>query len=97
MLYDPTDTSPDVRIGFYAAANDMAAKLAAGTLTPEQARVAPQLIFNQQLDAWLTMFFIAVLWIVILDMLRVSFRHLAGKPVPEVSETPYQATRLGRG
>jgi len=43
------------------------------------------------------MFFIAVLWIVILDMLRVSFRHLAGKPVPEVSETPYQATRLGRG
>jgi len=88
--------SPDVRIGFYAAANDMAAKLAAGTLTPEQARVAPQLIFNQQLDAWLTMFFIAVLWIVILDMLRVSYRHLAGKPVPNVSETPYEASRLGK-
>ncbi len=88
--------SPDVRIGFYAAANDMAARLAAGTLTPEQARVAPQLIFNQQLDAWLTMFFIAVLWIVILDMLRVSYRHLAGKPVPNVSETPYEASRLGK-
>lgn len=89
--------SPDVRIGFFAAANDMADKLAAGVLSPDRAAVAPQLIFNQQLDAWLTMFFIAVLWIVILDMLRVSFRHLAGKPVLSVSETPYVATRLGKG
>ena len=44
-------TSPDVRIGLFAAANDLAAKLAAGTLPPERAAVAPQLIFNQRLDA----------------------------------------------
>jgi carbon starvation protein len=87
--------SPDVRIGFFAAADDLSARLAAGVLTPEQAKVAPQLIFNQHLDAWLTMFFIAVLWIVILDMLRVSFRSLAGKPVSMVTETPYVPTRLG--
>ena len=42
--------SSDVRVGFMAAANDLAAKLAAGTLPPEKAAVAPQLIFNQQLD-----------------------------------------------
>jgi carbon starvation protein len=88
--------SPDVRIGFFAAADDLSAKLAAGVLTPEQAKVAPQLIFNQHLDAWLTMFFIAVLWIVILDMLRVSFRSLYGKPVSSVTETPYVATRLNK-
>ncbi len=88
--------SPDVRIGFFAAADDLSAKLAAGVLTPEQAKVAPQLIFNQHLDAWLTMFFIAVLWIVILDMLRVSFRNLSGKPVSSVTETPYVPTRLGK-
>ncbi len=87
--------SPDVRIGFFAAADDLSARLAAGVLTPEQAKVAPQLIFNQHLDAWLTMFFIAVLWIVILDMLRVSFRSLSGKPVSMVTETPYVPTRLG--
>jgi carbon starvation protein len=89
-------TSPDVRIGFFAAADDLSARLAAGMLTPEQAKVAPQLIFNQQLDAWLTLFFIAVLWIVILDMLRVSFRSLRGTSVSGVTETPYVASRLGK-
>ena len=58
----------------------MAAKLAAGSLPPEKAAVAPQLIFNQHLDAWLTAFFVVLLWVIVLDMLRVSARHLAGKP-----------------
>ncbi|CAG0948954.1 Peptide transporter CstA [Methylophilaceae bacterium] len=86
--------SPDVRVGFFAAANDMADKLTAGVLSAERAAVAPQLIFNQRLDAWLTMFFIAVLWIVIFDMLRVSYRHLKGKPVLPSTETGYDATKL---
>lgn len=86
--------STDIRVGFFAAANDMSTKLAAGELSPERAAVAPQLIFNQQLDAWLTMFFVAVLWIVVLDMVRVSARYLAGKPVLPTTEAGYQATRL---
>jgi carbon starvation protein len=86
--------SADVRIGFFAAANDMAAKLAAGMLPPEKAAVAPQLIFNQQLDAWLTLFFIAVLWVVIFDMLRVCARHLRGKSVLPLSESPHEPSRL---
>jgi carbon starvation protein len=86
--------SADVRIGFFAAANDMAAKLAAGMLPPEKAAVAPQLIFNQQLDAWLTLFFVTVLWVVILDMLRVCARHLRGKPVQPLSEAPHEPSRL---
>ncbi|HUA88882.1 MAG TPA: carbon starvation CstA family protein, partial [Steroidobacteraceae bacterium] len=63
-------TSPDVHLGLFAAASDMAAKLAAGALPPERAAVAPQLIFNQRLDAWLAMLFTAILWFVILDMVR---------------------------
>ena len=86
--------SPDVRVGFLAAANDMSAKLAAGLLTPERAKVAPQLIFNQQLDAYLTLFFVIVLWTVILDMLRVAYRHQRGLQVPPVSESPHQPSRL---
>lgn len=87
-------TSSDVRVGFLAAANDMSAKLAAGVLPPEKAAVAPQLIFNQQLDAALTLFFVSVLWIVILDMLRVSYRSLSGKPVRPLMEAPYVKTKL---
>ncbi len=86
--------SSDTRVGFFAAANDMAAKLAAGSLPPEKAAVAPQLIFNQHLDAWLTAFFVVLLWVIVLDMLRVSARHLAGKPVPPVSESPHVPSRL---
>jgi carbon starvation protein len=86
--------SPDLRVGFFAAANDLADKLAAGALPPEKAAVAPQLIFNQQLDAWLTLFFVAMLWTIILDMLRVSVRHLQGKAVPPLSESPHEPSRL---
>lgn len=86
--------SEDVRIGFFAAANDMAGKLAAGVLPPDKAAVAPYLIFNQQLDGWLTLFFILVLWIVVLDMLRVVARHLRGKPVLPVTESPHIPSRL---
>ena len=54
--------SDDVRVGFFAAANDLSTKLVAGLLPPEKAAVAPQLIFNQQLDAYLTLFFVAIIW-----------------------------------
>ena len=82
-------------IGLFAAANDPCrAKLAAGVLAPERAAVAPQLIFNQRLDGWLAMLFTAILWFIILDMVRISVRRLRGHAVPASSETPYQATRL---
>jgi carbon starvation protein len=83
-------TSGDIRVGFFAAANDMTDKLAAGVLPPEKAAVAPQLIFNQHLDAWLTMFFVVVLWVVVLDMLRVVVQSYFGKAVLHSSEAAYQ-------
>lgn len=86
--------SEDVRVGFFAAANDLSTKLASGALPAEKASVAPQLIFNQYLDAYLTMFFVLVLWVVVLDMLYVSWRYLNTKLVLPSSETPYVATQL---
>jgi carbon starvation protein len=35
-----------------------------------------------------------VLWVVIFDMLRLCARHLAGKRVPKLSETPHEPSRL---
>ena len=86
--------SDDIRVGFLAAANDLATKLAAGVLPPEKAAVAPQLIFNQQLDAYLTMFFVAVLWVVIADMLYVTYKYLVGKPVLLITEVAREPSRL---
>ncbi|WP_027158037.1 carbon starvation CstA family protein [Methylobacter luteus] len=87
-------TSDDIRIGFFAAANDLSDKLAAGTLPPEKASIAPQLIFNLHLDAWLTLFFVALLWTIVFDMLRVCGRHLAGKPVRPLTEVPHSPSQL---
>lgn len=87
--------SQDIRVGFFAAANDLAQKLSTGVLPPEKAAVAPQLIFNQQLDAWLTLFFVTMLWVVVVDMVRMSRRSLAGFPVSASHEAAYVATKLG--
>lgn len=84
----------DIRIGFFAAANDLTAKLATGVLSPEKAAVAPQLIFNQQLDAYLTLFFVTVLWVVLIDMLRVTYRFMHNKPCLPSTEFEYQPTKL---
>ncbi len=86
--------SDDVRVGFFAAANDLTTKLAIGSLPPEKAAVAPHLIFNQQLDAYLTMFFVVVLWIVIFDTARVTLRYLTGKPLLPLTEVAHEPSRL---
>lgn len=80
--------SDDLRIGFLAAANHTAAQLAAGVLPPEQAAIAPQLIFNQRLDAVLAVLLTGILWIVIVDTARVCMRVVRGLPVPPSSEAP---------
>jgi carbon starvation protein len=86
--------SDDARLGFFAAASDLADKLAAGILTPERAAVAPQLIFNQQLDGWLTVFFLIVVWTIVIDMLRGCWNHLSGRRPATDTESPYVATQL---
>jgi carbon starvation protein len=86
--------SADVRIGLFAAAGDLTRQLSAGTLSPERAAVAPQLIFNQRLDAWLIILFTAIVWFVILDMARVGVRRLRGLPLRASSEVAYQVSRL---
>jgi len=63
-------------------------------LSPDRAKVAPTLIFNQQLDGWLTIFFTLLLWIVLIEMLRISVRHVRGLPVPPSSEAAFVQTRL---
>jgi carbon starvation protein len=86
--------SDDSRIGFVAAAHDLTHQLELGLLPPDKAISAPQLIANLQLDAVITLSFAALLWLIVLDMLRVCGRYLLGKAVPPLSESPYVPSRL---
>jgi len=86
--------SPELRIGFLAHARDLGDKLTAGLLPADQAAKAPQLIFNDYLDAGLTALFLAVSWILAADTLRVCGLILARKPHPPLSESPHTPSRL---
>ena len=83
--------SDEVRIGFLAAARDLADKVAAGALPPEKLAAAPQLIFNNQLDAALTAFFLITTWVLVLDTLRVCYCVVSGRSHPPLSEAPHVA------
>ena len=80
--------SQEARVGFLKHAAELSARLADGTLAPAQAATAPQLIFNDWLDASLTMLFLVVTWVLVLDTLRVVSYVLIGKPYPPSTETP---------
>ena len=86
--------SPEIRVGFLTHAADLSAKLLDGKLPAAQAASAPQLIFNDYLDAGLTLLFLMVTWVLVLDTLRVIFNILTGKPHPPNTESPHEPSRL---
>jgi carbon starvation protein len=81
--------NPAPRIGFFAHARDLADKLAAGVLPPELAAQAPQLIFNDRLNASLTILLMLLAWIVVFDMLRVCWRHVRSGAAASTTEAAY--------
>ena len=89
--------SPDLRVGFLSHANDLAAKLDAGTLTGAAADQAPQLIFNDRLDAALTLFFLITVWVLVVETVRICHARLSGRHCPPLAETPHVQTRLVEG
>jgi carbon starvation protein len=65
--------SQDIRVGFLAAARDLTDKINTGLIEDTKISITHQLIFNQKLDAFITLFLLIILWTVVIDMLRISF------------------------
>ena len=84
----------DIRVGFLAHAKSLADKLAQGGLSAEQINTAPRLIFNDYLDAGLTLVFLLISWLLIADTLRVVYCIIKEKTFPPCSETPHIPSRL---
>ncbi len=68
--------NPDRRIGFLAQAEFLKEQLAAGAVAAEKIAETQIVVFNNQLDAVITGAFMLVVWIVLLDALRVWLRTL---------------------
>ena len=86
--------SPELRVGFLAHANDLAAKIAAGAIDAEKIDQTRQLIFNDHLNAGLTLLFLAITWVLVLDTARVSWLAWSGRVRPPLSEAPHIPSRL---
>jgi carbon starvation protein len=84
----------NLRIGFLAHAADLSDKLAKGLLPEAQAASAPQLIFNDYLNASLTALFLLITWLLLADTLRVIYCIISGKNYPQSSEAPHIPSRL---
>lgn len=89
--------SSDVRIGYLAAAHDWSAKLGSGMLDTEKALVAGKMIFNQYVLTALTSFFLIILWVVVLDMIRMCVYYKTGKDILPSSEIPYIRNKVAEG
>ncbi len=89
--------SPNPEIGFWSGANALAAKINEGVIPVEKAGEAWSQVIAFRIDAALALFFAIVLWVVIADMLRMSLRMRAGRPVLPLSESQYVKTQLAPG
>jgi carbon starvation protein len=86
--------SEELRVGFLAHAQDLSGKLSAGLLPADKAASAPQLIFNDYLDAALTALFLFLTWVLVADTLRVCYRVISGKPFSPSTESAHIPSRL---
>ena len=85
---------PEPRIGFLAHANELKLKLSSGGLPLDIAKKAPQLLFNDYLDAGLTLFFLVISWLLVFDTVRMGYRIIKGKTFPPSTEAGFVRSRL---
>jgi carbon starvation protein len=64
--------SNDIRVGFFAMAQNLQSKLDGGLISAENFSLTEKMIFNQKLLAAITLGFAAVLWTVVVDAFLLS-------------------------
>ena len=84
--------SPNPEIGFWSGANFLAGKIADGSIPAEKIAGTWAQVVAFRIDAALALFFAIMLWVVIVDMLRMTFRMRSGKSVLPLSESGYIKT-----
>jgi carbon starvation protein len=85
------------RIGFLAAANDLAAKLVSGAIPPERVTVTERLIFNARLDAVVTMIFAGLVLVLLVEALLEWSRILRRRKAVVLHEAPFLKTQMAEG
>ncbi|MGS3175612.1 pyruvate/proton symporter CstA [Aeromonas sp. R7-4] len=88
--------SDNPKLGFLAIANKFQAMIDSGAIPAQytESQLA-QLVFNNRLDAGLTLFFMAVVVVLAFFSLKTALKALQN-PQPTANETPYQPMPAGK-
>jgi carbon starvation protein len=84
---------PDPRIGFLSYANVLAAQLATGKVPVARQADTLRLIFNQRMDAVVTIVLALMVLMLIVEALVQWYALLSRRRTPVLHESPYVATR----
>ena len=85
--------SANARVGFLANASSMAAQIAAGKIPAEKIADTSRLIFNQRLDAVVTIVLASMILVLLVEALGQWFAILSKKKKAILQETPYVASQ----
>jgi carbon starvation protein len=88
---------PSARIGFLAAANAMAAQLAAGKVPAAKIAETQRLIFNQRMDAVVTIVLAGMILVLLVEALIQWTAILSKRKAAVLQESPYVETRWAVG
>lgn len=65
--------SDDIRVGFLASAKNMQQQINQGLVDENRMEILEKLILNLKIDTGITIFLVSILWIVLIDVLRICF------------------------
>jgi len=88
---------PSPRLGFLAAANAMARQIAAGEIPPEKIAETRHLIFNQRLDAVVTVVLAGMILVLLVEAVVQWTAILSKRKRAVLHESPYVATSWSVG
>ena len=86
--------APDPALGFLAHARYLAEQIAAGTIAAEKIADTQRLIFNDRLDAMVTLVFASVVLVILVESGRNWWLYSSGRKRVVLSESPVELSRL---
>jgi carbon starvation protein len=85
---------PSPRIGFLAHAHSLAVQLAAGTISPDKIVETQRLIFNDRLDAVVTLVFAALVVVILVESGRHWWLYTLGRRKAVLNEARIEPSKL---
>ena len=86
--------APDPALGFLAHARYLAEQIAAGTIAADKIGDTQRLIFNDRLDAMVTLVFASVVLVILVESGRNWWLYSSGRKRVVLSESPVELSRL---